>query len=412
LTYINPFLTSENQTDGRIAEVFYEAKAKGYLVRDDKGKAIVKKVYVSFANFKFGMVDVFNPEARQWWIKLLRCNVLMACDDGKPLVHAWMHDYGEYLPFTAAAVKGGVQGYGSDLHNQFPLFSALSARAAAEGFPASEGVTFFVRSGGLTSPGVAKMFWVGDQLTTYDACDGLQSALIGTMSGGLSGWTVNHADIGAFTMIDRVPWLPLDIHFKRNAELNIRWLELSVFINAMFRSHPGLIPGTSSQLWDADMLLHTKRATELFRDLTPYRQSLFSDANSKGLPPVRHGLLVKPDDPTWFNASKAFTSDHCTMGNQIGLFQFYFGDDVIVVPAMRDGATQVYAYIPDGTWTHFWTNQTVQGPSYKAWDAPLGMPVFFYRASGMWTAFFSKLSEQYRHAIVPPSPLMLEPTLV
>merc|ERR1712054_402688 len=297
------------------------------------------------------------------------------------------------FPLEAVARKGGPQGLGSDLHNLFPRYSAETARAASEGF---DNVTFFSRSGDLRSPGVSRMFWLGDQLTSYDACDGLQSALIGALSGGLSGWTINHADIGAFTMIDRVPWLPLPgIHFKRSLELDVRWLELGVFINAMFRSHPGLVPSTSDQLWDADSLEYTRLMSKLFADLTPYREALFSEAAAEGLPLVRHGILVQPEDNTWFNNSLAFSQQGCKAGNQIGLFQFYFGDDVIVVPALRKGIQDVYAYIPEGTWTHFWLNQTVQGPSYKAWKAPLGQPVFFYRTSSTWAAFFAALSLRY-----------------
>jgi len=398
LTYINPFLTNLNQSDGRIAKLFLEADRLGHLVKDATGKSIVQKV--NFANFHFGMVDVFNPETRKWWTNIIRCNVMMACEgDGVPLVHAWMHDYGEYLTFDAKSRRAGAlpNEKGSDIHNLFPRYSAEAALMAAEGFP---DVSFFARSGDLRSPGVAKIFWAGDQLTTFDACDGMQSALIGIMTGGLSGWTVNHADIGAFTMINRAQWLPIDIHFKRSAELNVRWLEVSVFINAIYRSHPGLIPNSSSQLWDPDMLTYTKTMTELFVDLGPYRRSLFVEAESHGLPLVRHGMLVEPNDPTWFNASVDHTVDgHCQMGNEIGLFQFYFGDDVIVAPVMRPGVVAVHAYIPQGEWVYFWSNsafnQTVHGPSYDSWAAPLGQPVFFYRASSKWATFFRQLSKKY-----------------
>jgi len=163
----------------------------------------------------------------------------------------------------------------------------------------------------------------------------------------------------------------------------------------MFRSHPGLVPLTSAQLWDPDSLEYTRLMSKLFADLTPYREALFSEAAAEGLPLVRHGILVQPEDNTWFNNSLAFSQQGCKAGNQIGLFQFYFGDDVIVVPALRKGIQDVYAYIPEGTWTHFWLNQTVQGPSYKAWKAPLGQPVFFYRTSSTWAAFFAALSLRY-----------------
>lgn len=392
LTYINPFLTNAIRQDGRLPTVFNEAKRLGHLIVDVSGKPIVKKV--NFADFEYGMVDVFKPETRKWWINVLLCNVMMACDDGKPLVHAWMHDYGEYFPMEAVARSGGPQGLGSDLHNLFPRYSAETARVASENFT---DVTFFARSGDLRSPGVARMFWLGDQLTSYDACDGLQSALIGAMSGGLSGWTINHADIGAFTMIDRLHRLPMPgIHFTRDTELNVRWLELCVFINAMFRSHPGLLPQTSAQLWDKDALSYTKSMTKLFRDLAPYREFLFSEASLKGLPVVRHGILVEPRDPSWFNASSDFKGGKkCKAGNEIGLNQFFMGDDVLVAPALRPGVQEVHAYIPQGSWTHFWLKQTVQGPSYQAWKANLGQPVFFYRTTSAWAGFFRNLSYQY-----------------
>ena len=36
-------------------------------------------------------------------------------------------------------------------------------------------------------------------MTTLDKMDGLQSALIGQMNGGMSGATVGHSDIGGYT---------------------------------------------------------------------------------------------------------------------------------------------------------------------------------------------------------------------
>ena len=57
-------------------------------------------------------------------------------------------------------------------------------------------------------------------------------------------------------------------------------------------------------------------------------------------------MLVEPEDPTWFNESVAwnnrgYNGSYCKAGNEIGLFQFYLGDDVIVVPAMREGVEKV-----------------------------------------------------------------------
>jgi alpha-glucosidase (family GH31 glycosyl hydrolase) len=38
--------------------------------------------------------------------------------------------------------------------------------------------------------------WLGDQLVSWDAHDGLKSALLGMVQGGLSGLSMSHSDIG------------------------------------------------------------------------------------------------------------------------------------------------------------------------------------------------------------------------
>ena len=38
-------------------------------------------------------------------------------------------------------------------------------------------------------------------MTTLDRFDGLQSALIGLMNGGVSGATIGHSDIGGYTSV-------------------------------------------------------------------------------------------------------------------------------------------------------------------------------------------------------------------
>ena len=41
---------------------------------------------------------------------------------------------------------------------------------------------FFSRSGFTTSPSVSPLFWLGDQLPTWDERDGMASALSGTLA--------------------------------------------------------------------------------------------------------------------------------------------------------------------------------------------------------------------------------------
>jgi len=239
-----------------------------------------------------------------------------------------MNDYGEYTPLNISLQNStvGLVQLGSDVHNLYPRLSNTAARDATTGLP---NVTFFSRSGEGRSPGVAKMFWLGDQLVTYDGCDGLQSAVIGAMSGGMSGWTITHTDLGGFTMLQThgVGW-------KRDSTLLIRWLEVGVFLNSMYRSHEGLAPQSSAQVWDASVLPFTQKFASLFSALRPYREALFAEAESSGLPVVRHGILIDPEDPAWFNKSNvnAFSKVKCAVGHEVGLSQFFFGDEIMVAP--------------------------------------------------------------------------------
>ena len=48
------------------------------------------------------------------------------------------------------------------------------------------------------------LMWMGDQNVKWDQFDGLQSAMIGMLTGGLSGLTITHSDIGGYTSLPTV----------------------------------------------------------------------------------------------------------------------------------------------------------------------------------------------------------------
>lgn len=72
-------------------------------------------------------------------------------------------------------------------------------REALEESEHGDDIVYFMRAGSGFSPKNTRLYWMGDQLTTFDKMDGLQSALIGLMNGGLSGMTIGHSDIGGYT---------------------------------------------------------------------------------------------------------------------------------------------------------------------------------------------------------------------
>ena len=61
-------------------------------------------------------------------------------------------------------------------------------------------VLYFARSASVQSLSSASVFWAGDQLTSWDEFDGLQSCLRAYLSGGFSGMSLMSSDIGGYTM--------------------------------------------------------------------------------------------------------------------------------------------------------------------------------------------------------------------
>ena len=59
-----------------------------------------------------------------------------------------------------------------------------------------------MRSGATFSAANTRLFWLGDQTVTWDEHDGLATVIIGLLSSGLSGYSLQHSDIGGYTAVD------------------------------------------------------------------------------------------------------------------------------------------------------------------------------------------------------------------
>ena len=75
-----------------------------------------------------------------------------------------------------------------------------------------------------------------------DKYDGLQSALIGLMNGGVSGATIGHSDIGGYTSAIEKKFGITLIEYTRDQETLFRWIEMNTFSDPIQRSHPSNIP--------------------------------------------------------------------------------------------------------------------------------------------------------------------------
>lgn len=411
LTYVNPFLVdvTERGASGVRRNLFLEARNAGYLVRTPAGQPYL----IRNTDFSAGLVDLTNPAAYGWFLDVLRDHVLGVGASG------WMADFGEALPYDAVLHSGQR---GAEFHNQYPEAWARlnreaidrpeglrpdgtpqpapaaapapapveSAPAAAPGAlpgpspgpspgssPGSDRV-FFTRSGFSHSPRYSTLFWLGDQLVTWDEHDGIKSAVVGLLSGGLSGFTLNHGDVGGYTMIKN----PL-MSYRRDKELLLRWMELGA-LSPVFRTHEGNRPAESVQFdSDDETLAHLGRCARLYAAWAPYRKELVREAAETGLPVARHLFLHYPKEPGV---------------RELSYQQYLLGTELLVAPVLDPGRRTVAVFLPEGRWVHVWSGEVhAAGPGGRkvAVAAPLGQPGLFFReGSAVGQRLVAALREQ------------------
>lgn len=336
----------------------------------------------------YGLLDLTNPSAARWIEDIITA---MAVDTGAA---GWMADFGEYLPFDCELFSGELP---IAVHNRYPEdWAALNRRAMlraglgsiAEGGD-GEGV-FWSRSASSQTPRHTPLMWLGDQLVSWDAHDGMKSALLGMLQGGLSGLAMSHSDVGGYTATPGR---------HRSAELLMRWMELSALADTIFRTHQGNRPLHNAQPWDTPALLeHLAAFARLHQALGPYRAELMKESAAVGLPLTRPMLMHYAADPV---------ASRCAG-------QFLMGRDILAAPVMDKGTPRVHVYLPPGdVWLDVWTTQQApvqptgavsggsgvstgggsggggvggggieEGIGHGAWltvDAPLGWPAVFIR---------------------------------
>lgn len=344
MTYVNPFLVDAAERGDGARDLFGEAREAGYLVRDADGEPYM----ITNTSFSAGLLDLTHPEGRAWFLDVLRDEVLAAGASG------WMADFGEGLPFDGVLHDPEVDP--AAFHNAYPAEWAALNREAIRRAGREGDAVFFTRAGYRTSPQHSTLFWLGDQLVSWDRQDGLHSALIGLLSGGMSGISLNHADIGGYTTITH----PIRDH-HRSVELHQRWAEMAAF-TVVYRTHEGNRPDANAQFHHPEALEHFAAMARLHRCWMPYRAELMAEAEARGWPVVRHTWLHHPTLPGARELDR----------------QFMVGQDVIVAPVLEAGADAVTVVLPDDGWQHLWSEERFDAGRHTV-AAPIGQPAVFIR---------------------------------
>ena len=364
LTYINPFFAQVDDKPHVKRNQFSELLEEGFLVQTQNGEPYL----IENTSFSAGLIDLSNPEARSWIKQVIKDELIASGASG------WMADFGEALPYDAKLHSGTPV----KSHNRYAEEWQQVNREAIDEAGRSDDIVFFSRSGYTKSPGLTTLFWLGDQLVTWDKYDGIKTAVTGLLSSGLSGYSLNHSDIGGYTTVPS-PASWLIGHRYRSKELMQRWTELNAF-TTIFRTHEGNRPEANHQFnTDEETLDHFARFANIYKAWGGYRKQLVKEAAQKGYPVVRHPWVHYPNDAAV----------------RLLDYQFMVGADFMVAPVLDPETSSVDVYLPKGDWTHLFTGEVyrhTQGKSITV-AAPIGTPAVFYKTG-------SKPGKRFRQSLL------------
>lgn len=307
----------------------------GMLTHDAGGRTHDVTTWVGEA----GMLDISNPDTREWLWERLR-----------PLtaegVAGWWGDLGEPEVHPATIVHAN----GLPAEQYHNIYGNEWSRTLHDGLRADfpERRPFLMMRGGSTGLQRYGVFpWTTDVSRSWG---GFQPQVKLMLSAGLSGLGYMSSDVGGFAVDPANPTDP---------ELYLRWLQQGVF-SPMLRTHAQLKPEPYHY---PEVEADARRFIEMRYRWLPYNYTLAYENAAFGLP------LARPLN--FRNRHIASTADIED--------EYMWGDEVLVAPVMRQGATSRLVTFPEGEkWVNF-LHPAIRydGGTTKRVNAPLSeMPIF------------------------------------
>ncbi|MGC4945431.1 alpha-xylosidase [Streptomyces sp. DT224] len=306
--WINPYIAQKSA-------LFAEGAELGHLVRRPNGDVWQWDLWQP----GMALVDFTSPAAREWYTGKLR----LLLDQG---VDCFKTDFGERIPTDVVWHDGSdperMHNYYAQIYNQTVFELLEKERGHGE-------AVLFARSataGGQQFP----VHWGGDCFASFTA---MAESLRGGLSLSLSGFGFWSHDIGGFE------GTPDPAVFKR-------WLAFG-----LLSSHSRLHGNVSYRVpWEfgEEAVDVAREFTLLKHRLMPYLYGAAATAHRTGVPVMRPMLLEFPDDPATRTLDR----------------QYMLGPDLLVAPVFTEDG-QVEYYVPEGTWTHLLTGETVTGPVWR-----------------------------------------------
>lgn len=306
--WINPYIAQGTKA-------FAEAAQNGYLLMRADGRGI--RQTDNWQN-GMGLVDFTNPDACRWYQGKLRRLLELGVDCFKT-------DFGERIPVDVNYYDGSDP---ETMHNYYPFLYNRCVFSLLKEVKGERGAVVFARS---ATAGCQQfpVHWGGDCSATYAS---MAETLRGGLSFSMSGFSFWSHDIGGFENT-----APADVYK--------RWLAFG-----LLSSHSRLHGSSSYRVpwnFDEEACGVARHFVRLKCRLMPYLYEAAVTAHETGVPMLRPMVLEFPEDPA------------CRWLDQ----QYMLGQSLLVAPVFNPEGEVCY-YLPEGTWTDFFTGETKEGGRY------------------------------------------------
>ena len=304
-----------NSYIGQESALFQEGMERGYFLKRSNGDVWQWDMWQP----GLAIVDFTNPEATKWYQEKLEQLLDMGVDCFKT-------DFGERIPTDVVYYNGADP---EKMHNFYTYLYNKAVYEVLEKKRGKEEAILFARSataGGQKFP----VHWGGDCWSDYES---MEESLRGGLSLTSSGFGFWSHDIGGFES-------------KSTADVYKRWAAFGL-LSTHSRLH-----GSSSYrvpwLYDEESVDVVRFFTKLKLRLLPYLYSNAVGTSKTGIPMMRSMALEFEEDRNCRYLDK----------------QYMLGESLLVAPIFNEEGKAVY-YLPNGVWTNYLTNETVQGGCWR-----------------------------------------------